>query len=165
MNNPNNHILTLAELDTLAKAYIDCKLSKLEEKELQLVLSSSLLSSPAIDEARELMGITTVMESLTAPKAPAVRPKRFAWVKWASAAACVALAVGIALRMPASDQHINDGGIAVYVDGYKLDRAEAEAKAIETQAQCMAMLESTINKVTEYQTSTLSILNLYQTEK
>ena len=56
MNDKDN--LTLAELEMLAQAYLDCKLSRLQEKELEYVLMSCGLSSPLIDEVRECMALS-----------------------------------------------------------------------------------------------------------
>ncbi len=155
-HNINN--LSLAELDSLSRAYLDCRLTKLEEKELQLVLMSTNFSSPAIDEARETMGVTTVMESLAAPAPKRVR-RRPAWLKWCAAAACIALAVGVAVNLPQSDRRMPDTSVIVYVDGHKLDNDEAARKASETQARCMAMLEHTLNQANAAQNAVLNQLN------
>ena len=54
--------LTLQELEQLSQAYVDCHLSRLQERELELVLISTPISSPVIDEARALMDIAMQMD-------------------------------------------------------------------------------------------------------
>lgn len=54
--------LTLQELEQLSHAYVDCHLSRLQERELELVLIRTHISSPVIDEARALMDIAMQMD-------------------------------------------------------------------------------------------------------
>lgn len=57
--------LSITELEALAKAYIDCKLSRQQEKELELVLLSSRHRSPLIDDCRRIMGLQELLVSTT----------------------------------------------------------------------------------------------------
>ena len=50
--------LTLQETEQLCRLYMDCRLTVLEETELQYVLGKLHYSSPCIDEVRMLMGLT-----------------------------------------------------------------------------------------------------------
>lgn len=50
--------LTLHETEQLCRLYMDCRLSVLEETELQYVLSRVDYHSPVIDDVRGIMGIT-----------------------------------------------------------------------------------------------------------
>lgn len=49
--------LTLQETEQLCRMYMDCRLSVLEETELQYLLGRLPYSSPCIDEVRILMGL------------------------------------------------------------------------------------------------------------
>lgn len=50
--------ITQDELDILSEAYLKCELSKTLEDDLELVLNSTKLTSPLIEEAKKRMGIT-----------------------------------------------------------------------------------------------------------
>lgn len=60
--------LTLHETEQLCRLYMDCKLSVLEETELQYVLGKLPYSSPCIDEVRRLMGLTIAKETKKSSK-------------------------------------------------------------------------------------------------
>lgn len=49
--------LTLQDTEQLCRLYMECKLSMLEEKELQYVLTKLPYSTPCINETRVLMGV------------------------------------------------------------------------------------------------------------
>lgn len=49
--------LTLQDTEQLCRLYMECKLSVLEEKELQYVLTKLPYSTPCINETRMLMGV------------------------------------------------------------------------------------------------------------
>ena len=58
--------LTFQEIEQLCVLYMDCRLSVLEETELQYVLGKLPYSSPCIDEVRMLMGME-VPKSVSQP--------------------------------------------------------------------------------------------------
>lgn len=60
--------LTLQETEQLCRLYMDCKLTVLEETELQYVLGKMPYSSPCIDEARMLMGVSLPTKALKTSK-------------------------------------------------------------------------------------------------
>ncbi len=148
---------TPEELDTLSKAYLECRLSKVQVKELELILSCCDVTSPIIDEARETMGIETVLGCAKLEKISSTTPKR-RWAKWWSAAACIAVValVGVINIVKGYD---NDSNIVVFVDGKRLSSELAEKKAAETQAMCMAMLEETIETAQNIQNESIRFLN------
>lgn len=82
--------LTLQDTEQLCRLYMECKLSVLEEKELQYVLTKLPYSTPCINETRVLMGVALP----AANKIPAWR--RFTLWK---AAASVAAIAGIGVVM------------------------------------------------------------------
>ena len=104
----NNLILSLQETEELCRLYLECRLSALEEKELQYVLGRmEAYGSPVIDEARESMvaeGLLDIRKS----GAVTTRPKR--WFRWpglvagiaASAAVAVVLSVAVRDNVPKS---------------------------------------------------------------
>lgn len=60
--------LTLQETEQLCRLYMDCRLSVLEETELQYVLGKLPYSSPCIDEVRMLMGHQISQKALKSTK-------------------------------------------------------------------------------------------------
>lgn len=130
-------IFTLEELEKLSEAYLECRLSKIQEKELELVLNSMSLSSPVLEEARLSMGIETVL-SQTSVRCGAVRRRKPSRLR---IAACIAiLAVSVALI--AVNMHSSSGDtLSVYVDGKSLSGEIAKARAMEIEKSSMEMLK------------------------
>lgn len=99
---------------------MECKLSVLEETELQYVLGKLPCSSPCIDEARMLMGLAIPHEFLTVKK----RPFNFFKSKVAigiAASIAALLAIGFVFsRNPHDDVYV-----AAYIHGEQLDVREA----------------------------------------
>ena len=136
-----NSKLTRDELDALARMYLDCRLTRLEERELELLLSCCDEHSEAIDEARDTMGLCTAIAAAT----PA-RTMRRAWRRTAGIAASVAVVCAVAATL------LHRGGgsqpaesaletITVYVDGhYVADPVEAYSIAEETMHNSMLSL-------------------------
>lgn len=60
--------LTLQETEQLCRLYMDCRLTVLEETELQYVLGRIPYSSPCIDEVRMLMGVSMPPKAFKTPK-------------------------------------------------------------------------------------------------
>lgn len=160
--NIKSHKFSTEELEILSKAYLECRLSKVQEKELELVLLSYDISSPLIDEARQTMGITTMLESLAAKNAIKSR-HRFGWLKWAGAAACIAIAIGIGIRQgqitPSIHDNMNSKYFTVYIDGQLLSPELAQKTAVETQMACMALLEKTVRDAQSAQNESTRIIN------
>lgn len=157
----NQNTLTREELEVLSRAYLDCRLAKFQEKELELVLLSTDISSPVIDEARETMGISTMLESAVPPR----RKKslfRSRWMGWSAAAVALAVVGGMALRtnMQGGVTSESEYDVIVYVDGQRLDCEQALEEAMTTQAQCMAMLDNTTAKVASLQNKSAHLITL-----
>lgn len=156
--NQDHDMLTLEELEALAQAYIDCRLTRLEEKELELVLMSSGFSTPLIDEARETMGLTTAVAQVPRPKEVKARP-RLLWLRISVAAACLALAVVTGYRLGRSGVGEETAEVIVYVDGQRLSPDLAEVEAMKTQVMCMAMMEETVNTAMALQSEGEDLFN------
>lgn len=137
--------LTLKELEILAQAYLDCRLSRVQEKELELVLYNTDMSSPVIDEARLTMGISTLMEAGRKPRTLHLKQRRrwFGAAAWAAASVGVLVIASLLYFSGSSFPSGNSDGeyVSVYVDGKPLSREDALAEAAMSQAASMAMME------------------------
>ena len=162
-NKPYN--FTPDELEALARAYLDCRLSKLQEKELELVLMSTELSTPTIDEARETMGIVTSIASPSeTTQSTATRRRRQRLLRPLMAAASIAVMAAVALGIfhKTTLQSDSSESYIVYVNGNQLNGELAQQKALETQAQCMKLLEITTESAMMIQQETIDYLNHIQ---
>lgn len=160
----DNFNLTIEELDSLARAYLDCRLTKLEEKELELVLLSTGLSTPAIDEARETMGIVTTIASPAKPTKLIQSRRRQRWLRPLTVAASIAIVAAVAIGIFNKTTLLNDNNesYTVYVNGNRLSGDLAQQKALETQAECMKLLETTTESALSVQKETIDYLNFIQ---
>lgn len=132
--------LTLNELEQLAQAYLDCRLTRLEEKELELVLASSPLSSLTIDKAREQMALTSLMaESHTRRH---ILKRRF--IRFGSIAACLAAVIigGMLMIAPTEPQ------VSYYVciNGQELHGEAAKRYALETELRMEQCRQEMLNR-------------------
>ena len=122
--------ITLEEAGQLCRLYMDCRLSVLEETELEYVLMQSELDSPLLRETKALMGISRSV-NLQAKK------KRL-FVTWGwRVAACVAILIGcVALLMnhvtTETDAIANKEGVELSVNTTK-EIAQSEATKKEPQ--------------------------------
>lgn len=137
--------LTIDELDKLCHLYMDCKLSVLEEKELEYVLTQSELTSPSIDEVRSLMNIQQLPSSSKLP----VRKRTWNWRYISGIAVSLAILFGIGftvLKTDNSDTSVPDNCIA-YVNGREIHgdvamaRIESETRKADEFISRMAELE------------------------
>lgn len=145
----DNIILTLQETEELCRLYLECKLSLLEETELQYVLSKMTYSSDVINEARESM----IAEGLIAENKVLRKKKKPKWLGWSvGIAASVAFLFPVAMFLfnhniergeyMAGNDADNGEVVIAYVNGKRLG-PEASAKsvndAIEQANRLMAM--------------------------
>ncbi len=117
--------LTLQEAEQLCRLYINCKLTVLEETELQYVLGKLPYSSPCIDETRMLMGVSIPVGTIKSSS------KRHGWFnrKFAigiAASVAILFTVGIALfnSQTAKEQDSSELYIA-YANGEEVDQEQA----------------------------------------
>ena len=145
--------LTLNELEQLAQAYLDCRLTRLEEKELELLLASSPLSSPTIDEAREQMALTSLMAASHSRRRVAKR--RF--IRFGSIAACLAAIVigGTMLIAPTEPQ------VSYYVciNGQELHGEAAKRYALETEQRMEQFQQELLNEALAIEKENERLLN------
>ncbi len=113
--------LTLQEAEQLCRLYMDCRLTVLEETELQYVLGKLPYSSPCIDEARMLMGLVISMKNGVSKKKYGFLHSRIAISIAASVA--ILLTVGIALfnSRALNEQNSSDLYIA-YANGQEVSQ-------------------------------------------
>lgn len=142
---PEELNLTIDELDKLCHLYMDCKLSVLEEKELEYVISQTELTSPSIDEVRSLMNIQLLPHSSKLP----IKKQSWNWRYISGIAASLAILFGIGftvLKTGNSDSSVPDNCIA-YVNGQEIHgdvamaRIEYETRKAEDFISRMAELE------------------------
>lgn len=147
-------VLSVAELEELCRLYLDCKLSVLEEKELEYVLLHTSMTSPAIEDVRALMGAqtltaTTAMTPEAAKTEKPVKSRRNRSVLWrfttgVAASVTVLFALALCFMAPLkSDRHGNgrDVYITAYCHGEKLSGDEA----VKSTDIAMAKADSLMN--------------------
>ncbi len=116
--------LTLQEAEQLCRLYMDCRLTVLEETELQYVLGKLPYSSPCIDEARMLMGLTILKENGASKKRHGFLNSRI--VIGIAASVAILFAVGIALfNSQAMNEQISSGFYVVYANGHAVSAEQA----------------------------------------
>lgn len=153
--------LTLQETEQLCRLYMDCRLTVLEETELQYVLGKMPYSSPCIDEVRMLMGVSIPMKAKESSK------KRFAWFNrktaiGIAASVTILLAVGVTLfNSPLANDKDSSGVYIAYANGQKIsqelsvqqvksdmDQADEFLKHIaKLEAQEQEQVENFINQI------------------
>ena len=145
--------LTLNELEQLAQAYLDCRLTRLEEKELELVLASSPLSSPTIDEAREQMALTSLMAASHSRRRVAKR--RF--IRFGSIAACLAaLVIGGTMLIAPTEPQVS---YYVCINGQELHGEAAKRYALETEQRMEQFQQELLNEALAIEKENERLLN------
>ncbi len=137
--------LTLQEAEQLCRLYMDCKLTVLEETELQYVLGKLPYSSPCIDETRMLMGVSIPVGTIKPSS------KRQDWLnrKFAigvAASVAILFTVGIALfnSQTANEQDSSELYIA-YVNGEEV----AKEQAVQLVKSDMKRTDEFLNHIAE----------------
>lgn len=131
--------LTLQETEQLCRLYMDCKLSVLEETELQYVLGKLPYSSPCIDEVRMLMGLSLkrskIRKSVSSPYLRRIMALTI------GIAASIALLIGFFGYDPES-HNTPDNYIIAYENGHRLSRHQAEAAVEASIEKAQALMNS-----------------------
>lgn len=166
MNDRSNNTATLSvkELEELCRLYLDCRLTRLQERELHYVLLHTEAHTELIDEVRGMMDFALrLSEAAEKPAAASVAVRTRWWQRWSVANIAVSLLVLVASAatltyFSASDSQ-TDITYLVYVDGAKVDdRAEVEAiiradvdKANEMLARAAGVQEAQQRRMAEIQ--------------
>ena len=143
--------LTLQETKKLCSLYMDCKLSVLEETELQYVLSKMDYHSPLIDDVRTLMGIELSTPDKTFEKVTPQKKQRWKWTKrtlYSGIAASIAILLGIGLSIYHNSSSLHDSSAPYYLayaNGHRLSDEEAR---IQIEAD-MRSADAFIREMTE----------------
>lgn len=155
----SNETLTLQEIEQLCRAYIDCRLTRLQELELELAIQSFDFTSPLIEEVSTLMSL-----SLQMADTPAVvtDKKRISlrFFKYSGIAACIALVAffaGFLFRNSATDDPARE--VYVCADGKILTGAAAQSVVNETERETMDMFRSIIDDVDRQQRLSQQYIN------
>lgn len=138
-------MLTIQEIEQLCQAYLDCRLSRLQEKELELVLLCSNHTTPIISETRSLMGLSTLIAHSNANtiKRTGLRVFRYAGI-----AACVAMIAISAIYYFVDPQPaVHEHDVYVSVDGKELTGYVAQTVIHDTEEETMNMFRSIIKDV------------------
>ncbi|MDE6692672.1 MAG: hypothetical protein K2K05_04740 [Muribaculaceae bacterium] len=106
--------LTLQETEQLCRLYMDCRLTVVEETELQYVLGKLPYSSPCIDEVRMLMGIT-LSAGLLKPRKKYFGFRRYRTAIRIAASFAIIFVIGISLF---NNHSLNSGSSASDEDGH-----------------------------------------------
>lgn len=136
--------LTLQETEQLCRLYMECRLTVLEETELQYVLGKLPYSSPCIDEVRMLMGIPGLRDVKVSSKR---RFGRFNRKLAIGIAASIALlfAVGFSIFHnvhEASEPFISNEDDCVYIAAYSHGKRLNGDEAIGATNIAMAKADS-----------------------
>lgn len=142
--------LTIQEIEQLCQAYIDCQLSRLQEKELELVLLCSDLTSPIIAEIRTLMGLSTLMSTANsnAKAIKKVKPPVFRYIGIAVSIVIIAVCTGYFFRISRPTEITPD--VYACVDGKVMTGYAAQIVVNATEQETMNMFRSIIEDV-EYE--------------
>lgn len=121
--------LTVDGLDELCRLYMDCKLSVMEEKELEYVLSHTSLTTSSIEEVRSLMGIQ-VLPVCSSKQARAKR--NWNWRLFLGTAASVAIIISVAIYFVSQQGNMPEHNgspvsITAYCHGQQLNEHDAIA--------------------------------------
>lgn len=142
-------ILTIQEIEQLCQAYLDCCLSRQQEKELELVLLCTDYTTPIISETRSIMGLSTLISHYKTNVIKKTKPRIF---KYAGIAACVATIALSLLYILLDSQPIEDvNEVYVFVDGKELTGYVAQTVSNETEEETMNMYRSIIKEVEDEQ--------------
>lgn len=133
--------ITLKDLEQLCQLYLDCRLSVLEENELEYVLQSCPeFHSPLVDDTRRLMGISHSLELRNAGK------RRSIWHRKGMLISGVAAAVAVVFVLTPffqTERPYADSRCVAYVGGKHLTGDDAE-KIVEAQ---MAKTDAFMQKI------------------
>lgn len=151
-----DHILTLQETEQLCRLYMECRLSVLEEAELEYILGKLPYSSPVIDDARTLMAVGTM--ALGGGKKRGLRMRTVArWVSGVAAAAALVFAVSLFIGHPSEGMQDPGTAVMAYESGRRLDAEEAEQSVHDAMAKAEALMakadrqeKSALEKATYY---------------
>lgn len=132
--------LTLHETEQLCRLYMDCRLTVVEETELQYVLGKLPYSSPCIDEVRTLMGLSIRPVSGKSAKRK-FRLTTARRVLGIAASITVLIAVAVSLYNNRTATEPEEAGVYVaYANGSKVDNEQTVRQVMEDMKTADAFL-------------------------
>ncbi len=121
----NDINLSIEELNELCRLYMDCRLSVVEEKELEYLLSRTPLTSQPIEEVRSLMGLLPLKKFTV----PTRRKWNWCLISGIAASVAIVLSVGLYFAGARNSDHSMagpDAYAAAYSHGQRLKGDEVE---------------------------------------
>lgn len=151
--------LTPQEIEQLCRAYLSCRLSLLQEKELELVLLCSDLDSPIVREVRRQMSLTTLMAD-THPAVKHMKKTKPRLFRYTGTAASIGVAAVCSMCLFLTF-HTTDMVSDVYVcsDGKVLTGHLAQTVAMNTEEETMNMFKAILEDVQHEQRLTEQYMN------
>lgn len=163
--------ISLAEAEELCRLYLDCRLSLVEEAELEYLLGKLRYDSPVISEARESMGIETLCRARIRHERKRIRRYRRIGVS-AAAVLMLALTASMVLRFQSPQSSSATHGAAspenvliAYEGGHRLEGEEAyksEQRYIDKAEALMAMAEAMESASMEQQQKIINLTSIKQ---
>lgn len=163
------HILTQQEAEDLCRAYMECRLSVLEERELQYVIAQLQYDSPLIEETRALM----IAEGLAFPEKEVRMKPGFGLKRW-----MIGIAASVAVLIAVSMLIGHGGGPAVghgdatvimessediviaYDGGKRLSQEDSEKAVEESRKRAQALIAMAEKKMNEDRMKSEYYMNL-----
>ena len=134
--------LTIDELNKLCHLYMDCKLSVLEEKELEYILSKTALTSPSIEEVKNLMKIQVLKPQYIVPRKTTFRNWRY--ISGIAASLAIIFSMGYYFSFSKSSSSLQNDS-SVYIAAYSHGNRLSDKKAISATYSAMAKADSLMN--------------------
>lgn len=155
--------LSINEVETLCRLYNECRLSVLEEAELEYILLSTSFRSDIIDETRMLMGMS---HQVKLPDNTPIRSKRTGFrsiVVWTlTAAAGVAMVVTAGYSLLGKHETVpsaTESYYVAYVEGRQVDEEIARQMAVTEEAKVEAFMQFVENQKTAEQDKVRQFIN------
>ena len=149
---------TIEEAERLCQLYMDCKLSVLEETELEYVLSQTELDSPMIQDTRKLMGISRTVRFSNTVK----RPSSHRLLKWAlRTAACAAILLGC-VTILRNSLAADDAECIAYVEGHQVSTEQARNIAEADVARMEQFMHTVATQRTAEEAKVKQFINMIQ---
>ena len=136
--------LTADELEELCRLYMDCRLSVMEEKELEYVLLRTSLTSPSIEEVRSLMDIQVIPLRSSKP-ARAKLNRNWRYAAGIAAGIAIIFGIGFTVYRPDISQSAVQVNCMAYVNGHEI-HGDAAMAHIESETR---KAEEFINRMAE----------------
>ncbi|MDE6288651.1 MAG: hypothetical protein K2M00_07700 [Muribaculaceae bacterium] len=131
--------LTVQEVEELCRLYMDCRLSVLEETELQYILGKLPYSTPLINDVRAVMGIRRVPATATVASSIKSGWLRRRSILSIAASLTLLLGLGFAVINKPARQAADDAIYIAYANGQEVGREQAirQIKADMEQADAL----------------------------